>query len=107
MLLWRPDESVRVYCSIKKGSYTSSPKHHHVNLSFGQYFDHYFSFFFVGHNIPFRNLLPGSLAPSTDVKKVEGTGAVTWRFNFHVSDQFHRLSGGQAHGFITYSLKDR
>lgn len=95
MLLWRPDESVRVHCSIKKGSYASSPKHHHVKL-FNTV--DYFSLFVVGHNKPFRNLRPGSFASSTYILYVEGTDSVTWRFNFHVSDQFHRLSGGQSHG---------
>jgi hypothetical protein len=57
-------------------------------------------FFIVGHNIPFRNLLPGSLAPSTNVLYVEGTDAVTWGFDFHfhASFQFQRFSGGQSHG---------
>ena len=60
----------------------------------------YCEFFLIGHNIPFRNFLPGSLAPSTYVLNVEGTDAVTWGFDFHfhASFQFQRFSGGQSHG---------
>ena len=30
MLLWRPDESVRVYCNIKKRGAEAPQTHHHV-----------------------------------------------------------------------------